>query len=101
MKIRQITIRQIAVLPKIHSVKSPIHSVKCPFLPNFRFVESPFLPKNLGSVRLGFYEVIQQNEFPVKMEIRRTRNLLKQKFNEPEFQQIVNSTNRKFEDLDI
>jgi len=35
MKIRQITIRRIAVLPKICSVKSP-------FLPKIRFTENSF-----------------------------------------------------------
>jgi len=35
MKILQITTRRIAVIPKIHYIKSP-------FLPNFRLIESPF-----------------------------------------------------------
>jgi len=49
MKICQITIHQIAVLPKIHSIESP-------FLPKIHSVESPFLPKN-GSIELMICQI--------------------------------------------
>jgi len=48
MKIRQILIHQIAVLPKICSFESP-------FLPNIHSVKSPFLPKT-RSVELTIHQ---------------------------------------------
>jgi len=102
MKIRRITISQIAVLPKIHSLISPflpnICSAECPFLPNFRFIKSPFLPNFY--VRLGFYKVIRRNKFlakteiwqigkSVNMEIWWTRNLTDHEFDEPDIQWVM------------
>jgi len=51
MKIRRITIRIIAILPKIHSVESPflpkIHSIESLFLPKIHSVELPIRQINL------------------------------------------------------